>query len=150
MGYIYRTSNVDMMGVYVKKGSLRSGSLSFNSTTLLKEGTPPPNIRIAAKGNKAYAAIDDNGRGFSHCHAYTFDGVSWKPYGENQLPYFKGPFQASHGYNLYGFAPQIAIDNNGGVYISMISWPSSGSTSKNNGPIVMKNISGNWTINTKP
>ena len=36
------------------------------------------------------------------------------------------------------------------VYISMISWPGSGTTSLNNGPIIMKNISGNWTFNTKP
>lgn len=150
MGYMYRTSDVDKMGVYVKKGTLKSGSLTFSSTTQLKDGAPPPNIRVVAKGGKAYVAIDDNGRGFSHCHAYTFDGVSWKPYGENQLPYFKGTFQTTHGYNLYGFAPEIAIDGDGMVYISMISWPSSGATSENKGPIVMKNISGNWTINTKP
>jgi hypothetical protein len=105
---------------------------------------------VAAHNGMVYAIIDDNGRGFSHCHAYKFDGTTWQPYGENQLPYFKGPFYSRHGYNLYGFAPEIAVSpNDGKVYISMISWTSSGAASQNNGPIFMKNISDNWTLNTK-
>jgi hypothetical protein len=110
----------------------------------------PSNIKVAARNGKVYAVIDDNGRGLSHCHAYFFDGSQWRPYGENQLPYFKGPFYSSHGYNLYGFSPNIAIANNGMVYISMIAWPNVGAASQNNGPIFMKNISESWTFNTKP
>ena len=123
----------------------------------------PSNIRVASFNGKIYAIIDDNGRGFSHCHAFFYDGISWKPYGENQLPYFKGEFYNRNHYNLFGFAPEIAVSTDGMVYISMISWAGlpkkvdygSGPVymvpeSENNGPIFMKNISERWTINTKP
>jgi hypothetical protein len=152
MGYINRSSIVGAAGPYVKKGTLNQGSITWSTESNLQEGMLPTNLRVAARNNKVYAIIDDNGRGFSHCHAYSFDGTSWKPYGENQLPYFKGPFYSTHGYNLYGFAPEIVVSDgeDASVYISMISWVSSGATSQNNGPIIMKNISDKWTINTKP
>ena len=152
MGYINRSSIVGESGPYVKKATLNQGGLSDASDRNLQEGMLPTNLRVAARNGKAYAIIDDNGRGFSHCHAYRFDGTNWTAYGENQLPYFKGTFYSTHGYNLYGFAPEIAISDNtdASVYISMISWVSSGASSNNNGPIIMKNISENWTINTKP
>ena len=150
MGYINRSSDADRMGVYVKKGAFPTGTLSWDSESLLKDGVPPPNIRVAAFNGKVYAAIDDNGRGFSHCHAYILDNNEWKPYGENQLPYFKGTFEQRNGYNLYASAPNIAVNDSGWVYISMIAWASAGSASQNNGPIFMKNISDGWTINTKP
>ena len=152
MGYINRSSIVGIAGPYVKKATLNQGSISDAVDINLQEGMLPTNLRVAARNNKAYAIIDDNGRGFSHCHAYRFDGTTWKSYGENQLPYFKGPFYSSHGYNLYGFAPEIAISDStdASVYISMISWVSSGAASQNNGPIIMKNVSEKWTFNTKP
>ena len=152
MGYINRSSVVGMSGPYVRKGTVSQSGISWeaNSEKNLQEAMLPTNIRVASFNGKIYAIIDDNGRGFSHCHAYFYDGVSWKPYGENQLPYFKGTFQTAHGYNLYGFAPEIAVSTNGMVYISMISWVSTGATSENNGPIFMKNISESWTVNTKP
>lgn len=150
LGYINRSSVVGKAGPYVKKGPVSLSGLSLDNGTNLQEGMLPTNIRVTSFNGKVYAIIDDNGRGFSHCHAYFYDGIRWNPYGENQLPYFKGPFYASHGYNLYGFAPEIAVSTNGMVYISMISWTSSGAASQNNGPIFMKNISESWTFNTKP
>ena len=63
---------------------------------------------------------------------------------------FKGQFYDSHGYNLYGFAPEIAVTSDNLVFISMIAWEGPGGKGNNNGPIIMKNVSGNWTINTKP
>ena len=150
LGYINRSSEVGVAGPYVRKGSVTKSSLSLGTAVNLQEGMLPTNIRVTSFNNKVYAIIDDNGRGFSHCHAYFYDGIRWKPYGENQLPYFKGPFYASHGYNLYGFAPEIVVAADGMVYISMISWTSSGAASSNNGPIFMKNISEKWTFNTKP
>ena len=152
LGYISRSSTVGAAGPYVKKGEIKSNRIEWSIERNLQEGMLPTNLRVAARGNKAYAIIDDNGRGFSHVHAYRFNGTAWEPYGENQLPYFKGPFYSSHGYNLYGFAPEIAISDgsDASVYISMISWTSTGALSQNNGPIVMKNVSENWTFNTKP
>ena len=150
MGYLNRSSVVGVAGPYVKKGTLSGSNLNWTAERNLQEGMLPSNIRVTARNGKIYAIIDDNGRGLSHCHAYFYDGSQWRPYGENQLPYFKGPFYSSHGYNLYGFAPNIAVANNGMVYISMIAWPNAGAESQNFGPIFMKNISGNWTINTKP
>ncbi|MBR2900377.1 MAG: carboxypeptidase regulatory-like domain-containing protein [Fibrobacter sp.] len=150
MGYLNRSSVVGAAGPYVKKGTLSGSTLNWTAERNLQEGMLPSNIKVAARNGKVYAVIDDNGRGLSHCHAYFFDGSQWRPYGENQLPYFKGPFYSSHGYNLYGFSPNIAIANNGMVYISMIAWPNVGAASQNNGPIFMKNISESWTFNTKP
>lgn len=150
MGYLNRSSVIGEAGPYVRRFRLSSGSISQVTEKNLQEGMLPANIRVAARNGKVYAIIDDNGRGLSHCHAYFFNGTQWKPYGENQLPYFKGPFYSTHGYNLYGFSPNIAVANNGMVYISMISWPNTGAASLNKGPIFMKNISESWTINTKP
>ena len=152
MGYINRSSVVGASGPYIKKATLNQGSITDAVDRNLQQGMLPTNLRVTARNNKAYAIIDDNGRGFSHCHAYRFDGTTWKSYGENQLPYFKGPFYSSHGYNLYGFAPEIVVSDStdASVYISMISWVSSGAASNNNGPIIMKNVSEKWTFNTKP
>lgn len=152
MGYLNRSSVVGRAGPYVKRGTLSQSAIEWDNAfeKNLQEGMLPSNIRVAARGGKAYAIIDDNGRGMSHCHAYIYDGVNWRPYGENQLPYFKGPFYTTHHYYLYGFAPEIVINKSGYVFISMISWPNSGVTNDNNGPIIMKNVSKNWTINTKP
>lgn len=165
MGYINRSSVVGKAGPYVKIGEVSQTGLSWgqNSEKNLQEAMFPSNIRVASFNGKIYAIIDDNGRGFSHCHAFFYDGISWKPYGENQLPYFKGEFYNRNHYNLFGFAPEIAVSTDGMVYISMISWAGlpkkvdygSGPVymvpeSENNGPIFMKNISERWTINTKP
>ena len=108
---------------------------------------------IAAHGGKAYVIFDDE-LDFAFCHAFVYDGTGWKFYGENKLPYFEGPFYASNGYNLYGGAPEIAVASDGMVYVSMMARagsPAAGVTpSQNNGPIVMKNVSKNWIITTKP
>ena len=164
MGYMNRKDGE--RGPQIRKATINQSPVTWSTPTNLQEGLLPTNIRVAARDEKVYAIMDDNGRGFSHCHAYVFDGTTWQPYGENQLPYFKGTFYSSHCYNLYGFAPEIAIGSNGRVFISMISWvsginPETGvpenekkctgySLSQNNGPIFMKNISDGWTYNTKP
>ena len=166
MGYINRSSDSDVSGPYVKKGDLNQGSVNWTSENKLRKGQTR-SMRIVAQNDKVYAIADDKEMQlFPHSDAFVFDGTTWRPYGENQLPYFKSTFYSTHCYNLYGFGPEIAIGSDGKVYISMISWAgpinpetnvpdnqkkcSGYSASQNNGPIVMTNISGNWTINTKP
>jgi hypothetical protein len=148
LGYMNR--GIGVSGPYVKTGEVKSNRIDWSTENKL-QNLRAINLKVAARGNKAYAIIDD-GSSFPHCHAFRFNGTTWEFYGENQLPYFKGPFYTSHKYYLYGFAPEIAISDgeDASVYISMIAWTSSGAASQNNGPIVMKNISENWTFNTKP
>ena len=170
MGYVNRSADADLGGSYVKIGELNQGSVNWTSDKKLREikNIYHRNMSLAAWNNKVYAIVDDKEEMylFPHTHVFTFDGTSWIPYGENQLPYFNKTFYSSHCYNLFGFAPQIAVGSDGKVFISMISWPGSinpeinvkdeekkctgYSASQNSGPIVMTNVSGNWTINTKP
>ena len=150
LGYMDRSLSVK--GPRVRVGSVTLNGIDLISNHVLKTNMYLSNLMIAARGTKAYVVFDDE-MDFAFCHAFAFDGTNWQLYGENKLPYFEGPFYDSHGYNLFGGAPEIAIASDGMVYISMrahAGTPRAGTApSRNKGPIVMKNVSKNWVINTK-
>lgn len=151
LGYMDRSMSVK--GPRVRVGNVTMNGITLTGNEILKTNMYLSNIMIAAHGGKAYVIFDDE-LDFAFCHAFVYDGTGWKFYGENKLPYFEGPFYASNGYNLYGGAPEIAVASDGMVYVSMMARagsPAAGVTpSQNNGPIVMKNVSKNWIITTKP
>ena len=149
LGYSSRAT--ENYGPVVMKGTVSSNGISFSSASEFSqpftEGKLIHGISIAAKGGKVYAIIDDNSRvTLAQSHAYRLDGSQWKVHGENELPYFKVTFYNKNKYYLRGFAPDIQIDSNGKVYISMLGWENAGGRDKNFGPIVMKYVADTWTV----
>lgn len=149
LGYSNRAT--ENYGPVVMKGTINSNNISFSSASEFSqpftEGKLIHGISIAAKGGKVYAIIDDNSRvNMAQSHTYRLDGTSWKVYGENELPYFKVTFYNSHKYYLRGYAPDIAVDSDGKVYISMLAWENAGGRDANFGPLVMKYVADSWTV----
>ena len=149
LGYSNRAT--ENYGPVVMKGTINSSNISFSSASEFSqpftEGKLIHGISIAAKGGKVYAIIDDNSRvNMAQSHTYRLDGTSWKVYGENELPYFKVTFYNSHKYYLRGYAPDIAVDSDGKVYISMLAWENAGGRDANFGPLVMKYVADSWTV----
>lgn len=148
---------VEQYGPFVYKGTVNSNNVTWNKSGIfgqsIKEGRIAYRLKIAARGGKTYAIFDDNDRySGAQTHVYQLGASSWKLYGENELPYFKSEFYEhckGTKYYLRGSQPNIAISENGDVYISMLAWENPTAGNRNFGPIVMKYGAKNWTINDK-
>lgn len=147
----YENRSTEHYGPYVKHATIGSSSLSFDNSTQFKTPITPGSISyhisIAAKAGKVFAIIDDKNKpSLSQTHVFHLDGGKWKPYGENELPYFKVSFYKIHNYYLRGSLPDICISDNENVYISMLAWENAGGNGNNFGPLVMKYVADNWTV----
>lgn len=143
-------------GPYVYKGTINTSDVNWNksSSPYNKSITPGRfayRIDITAKDGKIYTIFDDaSANSSAQSHVYQLNSSKWNLYGENELPYFKAEFYSDHNYYLRGAYPNIAIDNNGDVYISMLAWENgTGGGKRNFGPIVMKYAAKNWIVNDK-
>lgn len=148
--------DTEKYGPYIYKGTTSSADVSWNkdSSPYNKSITPGRfayRIDVTAKDGKIYTIFDDaSANSSAQSHAYQLSDSKWSLYGENELPYFKAEFYNDHNYYLRGAYPNIAIDDNGDVYISMLAWENgTGGGDRNFGPIVMKYAAKNWTVNDK-
>lgn len=149
MGFLNR--DVESYGPYVHKGTVSGTKISWTKTgnafsKPLYEGYIAYHISLVASNEKVYVAIDDAGRpGTSQVHVFRLNDDKWTFYGENQLPYFSAVFYNAKAYNLRGSSPNLAMDNDGKVLVSMLG-RATGDKSNNNGPILMKYVADNWEI----
>ncbi|MCQ2106300.1 MAG: hypothetical protein MJZ26_10970 [Fibrobacter sp.] len=149
MGFLNR--NVEKYGPYVYEGTVGTNEVSWNTSGIfgsaLFEGYIAYHISLAVHNGIVYAAIDDNGYPtLSQVHVFRLEGKKWHFHGENQLPYFNTVFYYKHNYFLRGHAPQLAIDGEGKVYLSMLARENAGGSGNNNGPIIMKYVADSWEI----
>ena len=149
----FLSRKVEKYGPYVYRGTINSSDVSWKKDGLY--GKPMAErfayrIRVAARSGQMYVIFDDADRhSAAQSHVYRKGGSSWKLYGENELPYFKIEFFNNNGYYLRGSHPNIAIGDNGDVFISMLAWENGSGSGNNFGPIVMKYVAKNWTVNDK-
>ena len=149
----FLSRKVEKYGPYVYRGTFNSGDVNWKKDGMY--GKPMAErfayrIRVAARGGQMYVIFDDADRhSAAQSHVYRKGGSSWKLFGENELPYFKIEFFNNNGYYLRGSHPNIAIDDKGDVYISMLAWENGNGGGNNFGPIVMKYAAKSWTINDK-
>ena len=149
----FLSRKVESYGPYVYQGTISSDNVSWKKSGIF--GKPMVErfayrIKTVTKSGQMYVIFDDADKYSSaQSHVYQQGGSNWKLYGENELPYFKIEFYNQHNYYLRGSHPNIAIDDNGDVYISMLAWENAGGSGNNLGPIVMKYAAKNWAINDK-
>ena len=149
----FLSRKVEKYGPYVYRGTINNSDVSWKKDGLY--GKPMAErfayrIRVAARSGQMYVIFDDADRhSAAQSHVYRKGGSSWKLYGENELPYFKIEFFNNNGYYLRGSHPNIAIGDNGDVFISMLAWENGSGSGNNFGPIVMKYVAKNWTVNDK-
>lgn len=104
---------------------------------------------IAARNGVVYVAIDNSyAANLSQVQVFRFENNKWHYHGETDLPYFMTPFFNKNKYYLRGFAPVLQLDDSGKLHLSILGTANGSSTSKNNGPIVMKYVADNWKINS--
>lgn len=147
LGFLNRS--VEKYGPYVYEGTIGSGSVAWNKSDVFSktifEGYIAYHISLAVHNGILYAAIDDNGRpALSQAHVFRLEGKKWHFHGENQLPYSNTVFYNKKKYFLRGFTPQLAINSEGKVYLSMLARENAGGSGNNNGPIIMKYVADTW------
>lgn len=110
---------------------------------------------IAVRNKAVYIAIDftystNLNRVYqSQVNVFRYEKGQWHVHGENNLPYFTEVFAEDNGYSLSGMAPQLAFDNGGKLHVSMYAKATgTGANTKYTGPMVMKYVADNWTINS--
>lgn len=146
----FSNRDVELYGPYVYEGTVNSKSITWNKSGVfgrtIFEGFFAYHMSIATRNNAVYVALDDNGRADNaQVHVFKLGNGQWHFYGENQLPYFNAVFYESNNYYLRGSSPQLAFDDAGRLYISMLGRESGSSKpNRNNGPIVMKYVAENW------
>lgn len=149
----FLSRKVEKYGPYVYRGTINSSDVNWKKDGVF--GKPIVNrfayrIQVTAKSGKTFVAFDDADRhSAAQSHVYQLASSSWKLYGENELPYFKIEFFNRNGYYLRGSHPNISIDENGDVYISMLAWENGNGGGNNYGPIAMKYVAKNWVVNDK-
>lgn len=149
MGFLNR--DVEKYGPYVNKGTIGTKSITWNNNTdaftkPLSKGRIAYHINLVASNDKVFVAIDDaSSPSRAQIHVFKLDTDKWSFYGENQLPYFGAVFYNANNYYLRGSNPNLAIDNDGKVFLSMLG-RASATISNNNGPILMKYVADNWEI----
>lgn len=149
MGFVNRS--VYNYGPCLYKGTIGTNTVSWDTTgvfqTPIFEGYIAYHVSVATHNGVVYAALDDNGRAdYSQSHVFRLEGGKWHFHGENQLPYFNTVFYNNNKYYLRGHAPQLAIDGEGKVYLSLLARENAGGSGNNNGPIIMKYVADNWEI----
>lgn len=149
----FLSRKVEAYGPYVYKGTISTDKISWTKNSAPYNAPIidrlAVNLKLATKDGKTYAIFDDGKIATAQSHVYQLKNSKWTLFGENELPYFKIAFYTANGYYLRGSKPSITIAQNGDVYISMLAWENAGGSGKNYGPIVMKYVASNWTINTK-
>lgn len=148
--------DTEKYGPYIYKGTVNTSDVSWNKSGDLHGKSITPGrfayrIDVTAKDGKLFTIFDDaSANSSAQSHVYQMGSSKWSLYGENELPYFKAEFYSFHNYYLRGAFPNIAIDDNGDVYISMLAWENgTGGGGRNFGPIVMKYAAKNWLVNDK-
>ena len=149
----FLSRRVEKYGPYVYKGTLNSDNVSWKKDEIF--GKPMAErfayrIRVAARSGQMYVTFDDADRHSSaQSHVFQQGTSKWKLFGENELPYFKIEFFNRNNYYLRGSHPNIAIGDNGDVFVSMLAWENGSGGGNNFGPIVMKYVAKNWAVNDK-
>lgn len=147
MGFINR--DTENYGPYVYKGTV-GDNISWNTSGVYGKSISPGllayHIQLATSGSEVYLIVDDKGKtNLAQSHVYHLNGDKWVLLGENELPYFKVAFYNKKKYYLRGSVPDIAVSDEGKVYISMLGWAASGN-SNNFGPIIMKYVADTWKV----
>lgn len=139
-------------GPHVYKGTLSSNNISWKKdgvfNTPIYEGAIAYHMSVAVSNGIVYVAMDDNNKpDYSQINVFRLENNKWRFHGENQLPYFTAPFKEAKEYYLRGWNPKLAVDGAGKVHLSMLAREQShGTSTKNNGPLVMKYVADNWEI----
>lgn len=142
---VYFSRNQNSYGPHIATGTLSSNSISWGTSSLIRDGIAY-NVSLAVSDAGILYAAFDNRAAVSQIDVYRYENGKWHLHGENQLPYFNAVFYERNNYYLRGLYPTLALDKNGKIYLSMLAQESSTGSGKNNGPLVMKYVADNWTV----
>lgn len=148
----FSNRDVEKYGPYIYAGSASNSGISWTKSAPydkpIFEGYIAYHMSIAVNDGVVYVALDDNGKAdYAQIHVFKLADGKWHFYGENELPYFGTKFHEKNKYYLRGSNPQLAIDGAGKVHLSMLARENAhGTSTTNNGPLVMKYVADNWEI----